>query len=56
MKSYLQAKDEVLTNLQSDEKNGLSSAVATQRLEENGKNKLAAAKKKSSRAMKMRFS
>ena len=47
MKSYLQEKDVVLSELQSDAKNGLSAEVAAKRLEENGKNKLVAAKKKS---------
>ena len=46
MKFYCEEKESVLTELNST-KDGLSSAEAAKRLEENGKNKLAAAKGKS---------
>jgi len=47
MKHYCEDSEKVLQALESDAKSGLSQAEATRRLEENGKNKLVAAKKKS---------
>ncbi|MBQ8322429.1 MAG: calcium-translocating P-type ATPase, PMCA-type [Clostridia bacterium] len=47
MKRYCQEKDAVLSELKTTASEGLSSAEAEKRLNENGKNKLAAAKKKS---------
>ena len=47
MKHYCEESEKVLKALESDAKNGLSQAEATRRLEQNGKNKLVAAKKKS---------
>ncbi len=47
MKGYCQDKDAVLKELKTSESNGLSVAEAEKRLAENGKNKLAAGKKKS---------
>lgn len=46
MKHYSQQKDAVLSALKSNRETGLSSQESAKRLEENGKNKLAAAKKK----------
>ena len=47
MKHYCEDSEKVLQALESDAKSGLSQAEATRRLEENGKNKLVATKKKS---------
>lgn len=47
MKGYCQDKDAVLKELKTSASNGLSVAEAEKRLAENGKNKLAAGKKKS---------
>ena len=47
MKHYCEDKNAVLTALGSTQAEGLTSAEAAKRLEENGRNKLAAAKKKS---------
>ncbi len=47
MKDYCKDKQEVLDGLQSSKENGLSVAVAEERLAQNGKNKLAEGKKKS---------
>ena len=46
MKHYSQQKDAVLSAVKSNRETGLSSQESAKRLEENGKNKLAAAKKK----------
>ncbi|MBE7068554.1 MAG: cation-translocating P-type ATPase [Clostridiales bacterium] len=47
MKRYCQEKEEVLSQLQTSAKQGLTNGEAEKRLAENGKNKLVAAKKKS---------
>ena len=47
MKDYCKSKQEVLDELQSSSASGLSSAVAAERLAQNGKNKLVEGKKKS---------
>jgi len=47
MTYYCEEKDAVLSELQSSQSNGLTAVEAERRLAENGKNKLAAAKKKS---------
>ena len=47
MKHYCEEKESVLESLGSTQSQGLSPAEAEKRLAENGKNKLAAAKKKS---------
>ena len=47
MKHYSMSTDEVLQNLNSSQSSGLSVETAQKRLEENGRNKLVAAKKKS---------
>ena len=44
MKEYLEKKEDVLSQVESNE-NGLTSAQASSRLEKNGKNKLAEGKK-----------
>ncbi|MGN0525478.1 cation-transporting P-type ATPase, partial [Eubacterium sp.] len=46
MKEYLEQKEDVLSQVESNE-NGLTSAQASSRLEKNGKNKLAEGKKDS---------
>ena len=47
MKAYCEEKETVLKSLDVTVENGLTSAEATKRLEQNGKNKLAEGKKKS---------
>ena len=47
MKQYLETSETVLQAVNSSRENGLTQAEAERRLEENGRNKLAAAKKKS---------